>query len=168
MNPRLLLLLFAMSIPAGAQSAASLYQHACGPTSAAFTVEHVDRQPPSAPESGKALVYVIQKSKGIRFTTRVGLDGAWVNVVDGDSYVPLSVTPGEHHLCAATQDRKKPEVELVRFNAEPGKVYFYLLRGMTGSNDSGRFITMELGPVDSDEARYLIASDPQSVANPRP
>jgi len=28
--------------------------------------------------------------------------------------------------------------------------------------------TMEFGPADRDEARYLIASDPQSVATPAP
>ena len=168
MNLRLSFLLFAMSVPAAAQSAATFYQQACGPRDASFSVQQVNKQAPTAPDPGKALVYVIQRSPGIRFVTRVGLDGAWARVIDGDSYVPLTVTPGEHHLCAATQDRKNPEAELIHFKAEPGKVYYYLVRCMPGSNDSGRFITMSLDVVDSEEARYLIASDTQSVAKPKP
>jgi hypothetical protein len=110
-------------------------------------------------------VFFIQKGNGPVFTTRVGLDGAWAGVLQNDSYIFASVAPGEHHACAATLNRKRPEAELVNFTVEAGKTYYYLLRGIAAYESSG---TMEFGPADRDEARYLIASDPQSVATPAP
>jgi hypothetical protein len=161
-------LLFAISLPASAQSNNYVYPQACGPKADKFVVEQVKGQPPSAPEPGKALVYFIQKQAGTDFTTRIGLDGAWKGVLLRDSYTVVSVAPGEHHACAASQNTKHPEAELVHFTAEAGKVYYYLVRGSatTGSN-SGPYITMLFGPADRDEALYLIASDPQSVASQR-
>ncbi len=161
------LLLFAVSAPAFAQTAGAIYQQACGPKDAEFVVEQVKGQPPTAPEPGKALVYFIQKESGPYFTTRVGLDGAWVGAIQRDSYISVSVAPGEHHACAASQDRKNPGAELVHFTAEAGKVYYYLVRGIAGSVGYGSFATMELGAADRDEALFLLASDPMSVAEPK-
>jgi len=167
MKTPLLALFLLMSIPAAAQSADTLYQQACGPKDASFVVEQIKGQP-ATPEPGKALVYIIQKESGTHFTTRVGLDGAWVGVVQRDSYIPVSVAPGEHHLCAASQDRRNPDAELVHFMAEAGKVYYYLVRGTAANVGAGAFLTMQFDAVDRDEALYLIASDPQSVAKPKP
>jgi hypothetical protein len=164
MKAILAVLLLTMPITAAAQTADAIYQRACGSKDARFVVQQTQRQPPTAPEPGKALVYFIQNETEPIFTTRVGLDGAWVGVLQHDSYIFVSVTPGEHHACVATQDRKNPGAQLVHFTAEAGKVYHYLVRGIVG----GGFATMEFGPVDHDEALYLIASDPQSVATPRP
>jgi hypothetical protein len=123
----------------------------------------VKAQPPAAPEPGKALVYFIQKQGLPIFVTRVGLDGAWVGVIKHDSYIFASVAPGEHHVCAATQDKEHPGPELLHFTAEAGKVYYYLVRGTVGAE----IATMEFGPADRDEALFLIASDLQSVASPK-
>ena len=154
------------SIPALAQNADVLYGKACGPKDAGFAVEQVKGQPAASPAPGKALVYVIQKESSRGIFTRVGLDGSWGGAIQGNSFIPLSVNPGEHHLCAATQDRKHPEAELVHFKAEAGKVYFYLVR--VTADDVGNGFTMAFDAVDRDEALYLIASDPQSVAKPKP
>jgi hypothetical protein len=162
------LLLFAVSASATAQTADAIYKQACGPKEAAFDVQQVIRQPPTALEPGKALVYFIQKENDPIFITRVGLDGAWVGVIQHDSYIFAYVAPGEHHACAATQDRKHPGPELVHFTAEAGKVYYYFVRGIAGGGEYGGFATMEFGPADRDEALYLIASDLQSVAQPKP
>lgn len=161
-------LLLTFSISASAQTADAIYQRACGPKGAAFTVELVKGQPPTAPEPGKALVYFIQKETLPIFITRVGLDGAWVGVLQHASYIFASVAPGEHHACAATQDRKNPGPELVHFTAEAGKVYYYLVRGIAGGGEYGSFATMDFRPADRDEALFLLASDPQSVATPKP
>lgn len=161
------LLLFAVSASATAQTADAIYKQACGPMDASFEVEQVKGQPPAAPEPGKALVYFIQKESGPYFTTRVGLDGSWVGVIQHDSYVFVSVVPGEHHACAATQDRKHPGAELVHFTAEAGNVYYYLVRGIAGSTGSGDFATMVFSAADRDEAHFLIASDPMSVSKPK-
>jgi hypothetical protein len=161
-----ILLLVAMSLPAAAQSADALYQQACGPKDAKFVVQVAKGQPPAGPEPGKALVYFIQKDAGMPLTTRVGLDGTWVGVAQRDSYIFASVTPGDHHACAATTNTRHPQPELVHFKAEAGKVYYFLLRGIGGTVGYGEFYSMEFVQVDRDEALYLIATDPQSVAKP--
>ncbi len=157
-----------VSVSGTAQTADALYKQACGPLNARFVVEEAKGQPPAAPEPGKALVYFIQKGNPPYFTTRLGLDGVWVGVLQHDSYIFVSVVPGEHHACAATLNRKRPEAELVNFTVEAGKVYYYLARGIAGGTGPGVLAAMEFGPADRDEARYLIASDPQSVATPAP
>ncbi len=164
MKAALVILLLAVSVPAAAQTADAIYHQACGSKDAEFVVQQVKGQPPAAPEPGKALVYFIQKETAPIFITRVGLDGAWVGILQHDSYIFVSVAPGEHHACAATQDRKNPGAELLNFTVDAGKTYYYLVRGTVGGN----YATMEFGPADRDEARFLIASDPQSVANPKP
>ena len=168
MKVLLALLLLAVSASACAQTADAVYQQACGPKEAGFVVEQVKGQPPLQPEPGKALVFFIQKEDLRVFITRVGLDGAWTGVLQHDSYIFASVMPGEHHACAATQDRKNPKPELVHFTAEAGKVYYYLVRGYAGGGEHGGFASMVFGPADRDEALYLLASDPQSVAKPKP
>lgn len=161
-----LMAVFFLAISAStiAQTAEAIARQACGPKQAAFEVQLNEGKPPAVPEPGKALVYFIQKDTGTPFTTRIGLDGAWVGVVQHNSYIFASVAPGEHHACAATQNRKHLEAELMHFNAEAGKTYYYLVRGIA---DYGGFATMLLSPADHDEALYLIASDPQSVATPK-
>jgi hypothetical protein len=165
--PLSLLLLVSLS-SASAQSADAIYQQACGPKNASFHVQHVEGKPPAEPEPGKALVYFLQKQSGINFMTRIGLDGAWAGVVQGDSYIYASVEPGEHHACAATMGRKQPLVELVHFAAEAGKVYYYLVRGTAVDAKYGTFFSMPITPVDRDEALYLIASNPTTTATPKP
>ena len=161
-------LFFAASISATAQTADAMYKQACGPKSASFQLQHVQGNPPAQPEPGKALVYFIQKQSGINFMTRIGLDGAWAGVIEGDSYIFASVEPGEHHVCAATMGRKNPIAELIHFKAEPGKVYYYLVRGTAVDAKYGTFFSMPIDPADRDEALYLIASDPITVSKPKP
>ena len=160
------LALLMTSVPAMAQSADALYGQACGPKDASFVVEQVKGQAPTSPAPGKALVYIIQKESARGIFSRIGLDGSWKGVIQDNSYIPLSVEPGEHHLCAATQNTKHPEAELVHLKAEAGKVYFYLI-SVTAADVGSEFI-MAFNTVDRDEGLYLIASDPQSVAKPKP
>ena len=172
MKVALSVLLLALSLPAAAQTAASIYQRACGPKNASFHVELVKGQPPAKPEPGKALVYFIHDTSRPLFTTRVGLDGAWREAIQRDSYLFASVAPGEHHACAMWQRGVrtvwKPTPQFVHFTAEAGKVYYYLTRTITGGAGTGTFATMGFGPADRDEALFLIASDPQSIATPKP
>ncbi|MES2392414.1 MAG: hypothetical protein V4555_12290 [Acidobacteriota bacterium] len=154
------------SVSALAQNADTLYTQACGPKAASFQVDQVQGQPSTSPQPGKALVYVIQQISGPGIVTRIGLDGSWGGVIAGNSYIPLVVSPGEHHLCAATQNTKHPEAQLAHLNAQAGKVYYFLIRCRAA--DLGNSITMAFDPADRDEALYLIASDRQSVAKPKP
>jgi hypothetical protein len=165
MKPLLFLLSLAVSIPVTAQNADAIYQRACGSKDALFNVQEVKGRPPSAPEPGKARVYFIQDQIGYGYTARVGLDGAWAGAFKKSSSISLSVAPGEHHACVSWQDMKSRRPHFVHFNAEAGKAYYYLVRCFGAS---GNIPTMAFRVADRDDALYLIASDPKSVATPKP
>jgi hypothetical protein len=154
-----------ISISAAAQTADAIYQRACGRKDTLFAERQVKAQPPAAPEPGKALVYFIQDAYGEAATTRVGLDGAWVGAFKKSSYISIAVGAGEHHACVSWQNVNNRRPRFVDFTAEAGKTYYYLVRSITGGYSSE---ILEIGPADRDEALFLIASDPQSVAKPRP
>ena len=83
----------------------------CGPDQTKFEVKReAHSHPTSAPETGKALVYVFGDSEldntAIRIgalNTRVGVDGEWVGAYGSKSYMYFSVAPGEHRLCTSQQ-----------------------------------------------------------------
>jgi hypothetical protein len=54
-------------------------------------------------------------------------------------------------------------VELAHFTAEAGKVYYYRTRLLW----SRSLELLELNPIDSDQAKYLIATFSLSVSNPK-
>jgi hypothetical protein len=55
------------------------------------------------------------------------------------------------------------KVELAHFTAETGKVYYFRTRLIAAQNLN----YLDLIPVDSDQAKYLIASYPLSVSRAR-
>src|SRR5437660_3625483 len=80
---------------------------ACGPDNQWFDATVSDSNgKPVAPQSGKALVYVLgqdftaQTCDNCGMIARVGVDGAWAGAIRGTSYISFTVEPGEHHLCA--------------------------------------------------------------------
>ena len=84
-----------------------------------------------------------------------------------NSYLSVSVEPGEHHACANRQSRfaqANQMVALAHFTAEPGKVYYFRTR--TFGNGSQELFDLE--EIDSDQAKYLIASYPLSVSHAKP
>jgi len=128
------------------------------------------------PEPGKAIVYVIevfQRPPGELGTPtiRVGLDGAWVGANRGASYLSFSVDPGEHHLCTNWQSvfkRLSDQHSLTSFTAEAGKTYFFRVQihvEFAGRDNEIWYI--DLQPVNADEGKYLIASSPMSVSQPK-
>jgi hypothetical protein len=159
MKSALIALLFAAS--AFAQEPSAVATAACGPKDASFDVKLDKTQHTLAqPEPGKALVYFIQENGGA--ASKIGLDGAWVGANKSSSYFAVSVEPGEHHVCADVRTpRGMPGVPmgLLHFTAEAGRVYYFDARPLYG-----RYLF--LGAVDSDQARYLIASYPLSVSTP--
>jgi hypothetical protein len=147
---------------------------ACGPNAARFGFDATSPDPPQPPAMGaasKALVYVI--ADGNFQTTRVGLDGAWAGATQGDSRLWFLVELGEHHLCADWQPSRtrtmlgassNKVISLTSFTAEAGKVYYFRARfsaswvptGVGGININ----QLDLEPVNTDEAQFLIASYP--------
>ncbi|MFZ0773342.1 MAG: DUF2846 domain-containing protein [Candidatus Sulfotelmatobacter sp.] len=146
---------------------------ACGPRGTTFGVKRDESQHALAqPEPGKALVYFVQdigelSCLGSCWTTKIGLDGAWVGANERNSYFSVSVEPGEHHVCANEQSRIARLSRLIaftHFTAEAGKVYYFRTRVIASTSEE----LLDMDPLDSDEARYLIVSYPLSVSHPKP
>ena len=171
MRLALIFLLFVFPALAQEKAAPMAPPPACGPDSVRYVVKLDKLQHTlTEPGPGKALVYFIQdkgpQSFGIAAAveTRIGIDGAWVGANRNNSYFSVSVEPGEHHLCSTEQTIGVPDIELAHFEAaEAGKVYYYRL-SIVFTRVGLRFF---LNPLDSDQAKYLIASYPLSVSQPR-
>jgi hypothetical protein len=156
-----------------AQEGSGVVSAACGPKNSNFDAKRDESQHALVqPEAGKARIYFIQdvgvvRCLGACFTTKIGLDGAWVGADERNSYFSVSVEPGEHHVCANRQShfaQGSQMVALAHFTAEAGKVYYFRARTF-GGNELG---FLDLDAVDSDQAHYLIASYPLSVSHPKP
>jgi hypothetical protein len=169
------LIVMLLAVSAFAQRESGPLAAACGPKSISFNAKPDESQHTQAqPEPGKALVYFIQDIGEVNcfggcITTKIGLDGTWVGAHQSNSYFSVSVEPGEHHVCANPQSHVgwiSRKVALAHFTAEAGKVYYFRTRGFMGG--SGDQLLFDLDPVDSDQAKYLIASYPLSVSQPKP
>ena len=147
----------------------------CGPANLKFEVEHDNSQlPPTDPEPGKALIYVIEVfdetpgELGIP-TIRVGLDGSWMGANSGSSYLFFSVDPGEHHLCTSSQSNLKRvsgQRFATDFTAEADKTYFFEAQVHVQANGgAGEGWSIDLHSVSADDAKYLIANSPLSVSH---
>ncbi len=176
-----LVILF-LAVSALAQDQVATTVAACGPKSTTFDVKRDDSPHTLAqPEPGKALIYVINKSglacaAGGWCFMRAGLDGTWAGAFKGEppsfsnkgnpgynSYFHVSVEPGVHHMCASAQIGKEDLIALTHFTVEAGKIYFLGIQGF--KSDYSRSINLNL--MDSDEAKYLIATSPLSVSQPK-
>ena len=123
------------------------------------------------PEPGKALVYVIEDDGvanhiiGGNITWRVGFDGAWVAALNRHSpYTTFSVTPGEHHLCVNWQsslDFLAKATNLAHLEVEADKTYYFRVRKWASQTE----VFVDLGPVDSDQAKLLLALQPAIAKN---
>ncbi|MGB6386744.1 MAG: DUF2846 domain-containing protein [Terriglobales bacterium] len=157
-----------------AQGTSSRLALACGPKDVTFTVKMDPSHEPAEPEPGKARVAFIQDDsmwgEHQHYVMKIGLDGAWVGAYKQNSYFTVSVDPGEHHVCANVQSKASIGrlLALAHFTAEPGKIYYFRTRffgGMPGIESAPPYVDLET--VDSDEAKYLMASFPQiTVSQP--
>ena len=164
---------FICCMPLFAQSRPAPPSSACGNLHVSMAVD-LDNSSHSiqAPEAGKARIYFIEdtgQTVNIGYpTARIGIDGTWVGANKKNSYFSVAVEPGAHHLCLAVQSfiaRWAPEViELAHLNAEAGQVYYYRSR-IISSQSGPEYLVFD--PVDSDEAKYLIASYPLSISHPK-
>jgi hypothetical protein len=172
---RLVFVALLFSISAIAQNSPSIAAAtaACGQKQVTFDIR-LDNSHSALPqvEEGKALVYFMQDRGGLvgmgigPSVTRVGLDGAWVGANKNESYFAVTVEPGEHHFCindprSFIHGNPKDIFELAHFTAEAGKVYYFRIRNFS----RGEFSRLEVSVPDSDEASYLIASSPMSIAH---
>lgn len=140
---------------------------ACGPTQDRLKVTpDSTKQALTEPEPGKALLFIIEDNGfynhivGSGITYKVGVDGAWIGGVNHHSpYLAISLTPGEHHLCANWQSRlfadiASKAVTLAHVDAETDKTYYFRIRQW----ESQTQVHVDLDPIDSDQGRLLIAA----------
>lgn len=165
---RSVFVLMLLAVPVFAQEQPGAVAAACGPKEA-FEVK-LDQSQHShvQPEPGKARVYFVQDIGAVNCLggcgTKIGLDGAWVGANKQNSYFSVSVEPGEHHVCANLSPHFSPHsVAFAHFTAEAGKVYYFRTRPFLAKDQ-----LLNIDPIDSDEAKYLIASYPLSVSQPKP
>lgn len=155
-----------------AQQSSSRVAPACGPKTENFDVTLNDSQHTMAhPEQGKARVYFVHDDgtmgKHQHYTLRIGLNGAWIGAYKHNSYFTVSVEPGEYHVCANVQSNSSfgNLLELAHFTAEAGKTYYFRTRfiaGMTSLYPIPPYLNLD--PVDSDQAKYLIEAYPLSAS----
>lgn len=165
-------MIFAASASASALGPSFRAAQACGPRDASFRVTLDESQPTLKPaEPGKATVYFVLDDgpwgQYQHYVLKVGLDGAWVGAYKRNSYFTVSVEPGEHHVCANVQSNSSAGtlLALAHFTAEPGKVYYFRTQFLAGTRALYPAQSLlALDPLDSDEAKYLIASYPLSVS----
>ena len=153
----------------------------CGPPHVKFDVK-LDRSQHSLgqPEPGKALVYVIevfQRPPGELGTPtiRVGLNGVWVGANRGTSYLSFSVDAGENHVCTNWQSVLKQlssQHSLTSFVAEAGKIYFFRVQTHFETYSPGVVQpsvvwSIDLQPINPDEAKNFIAASPLSISRPK-
>jgi hypothetical protein len=132
------------------KAAISAAEGACGPHAFQFNVTaDKSEHPTPIPESGKALIYVVQKDSA---TTRVGADGKWIGAARRGTYFFASIDPGEHQLCAIGRIGLWSHVSLHELKAKPGETYYFVTGG-------GELLANEftLSQVDADEGRHLVA-----------
>lgn len=149
-------------------------QGACGPKEVRFDAMTTSGNPP-VQEPGKALVYVSEVFKKVpgelgNPTIRIGLDGTWMGATRANSYIAFSVEPGEHHLCTNWQShfkRLSREAAFTGFTAEEGKTYYFRARIGYETVGTATTMTLDLDPVNPDEGKYLVASNPPSTSHPQ-
>lgn len=161
------------SLPLFSQNAAvAAATTACGPIGDHMKVNSENAKDLlTQPESGKALVYVIEDDGvanriiGGNITWRVGLDGSWVAALNRHSpYTTFSVTPGEHHLCVNWQsslDYLAKATNLAHLNVEADKTYYFRIRKWESQTE----VFVDLSPVDSDQGKLLLALQPAVAKN---
>lgn len=160
-----------LALPVAAQQLSSAASFgACGNPNTRFNVRNEQALRNFTPDSGKALVYFIEKDAGgfLAGHTRIGVDGHWVGATRGDSYFTLSLDPGVHHICADTHMGKlwtsNQETALAHFTAEPGAIYYFETKNLALENET---IDVSLIPLDSDQGASLAGSYPVSIFHRR-
>jgi hypothetical protein len=158
---RIAIVIVLLATGAFAQDQPAVVPAACGPHDTDIDVKLDKSQHTlTQPEPGKARVYFIQDLGKISCIacakTRIGLDGAWVGANKHNSYFSISVQPGEHHLCASPGAM----TGFLQLTAEAGKTYYFRTRYISTEGQ----LVFDFEPVDSDQARYLIASYPLSIS----
>ncbi len=136
---------------------------ACGPKDAHIEKPEGIRPAPAQPETGKALLFVIEDDGvanniiGSGITLRIGVDGAWAGATSHRSpYLALALDPGEHHLCVNWQSRLNylsRATSLAHLDAQADKLYYFRIRKLQADGQ----VFLDFDPIDSDQGKLMIA-----------
>ncbi|HEX3587315.1 MAG TPA: hypothetical protein VH024_15045 [Candidatus Angelobacter sp.] len=123
----LAVILFSCAAMAQNDAAIDKAKSACGPGRVHFDVEATDyTESIIQPASGKALVYVIAEGQ---ITARIGLNGAWVGAVEGDSHM-FSLSIRVSTMCApAGNPFFQKKIMWLRFPVLPPKPARFITSG---------------------------------------
>jgi hypothetical protein len=182
MKSVLVVILLAISAVAQDQAALTTAVANCGPKSVKFDAQQdANHHPTPQPESGKALVYVVEDlgqcsdcgSGTLSLTdvdgavVKVGIDGNWVGATRGNSYLLVFVDPVDHHMClnwqSSLQERSRA-FAMTSLSAVAGESYYLRARLFPGHSGDYSF---DLELVNGDEGKYLVASSAFSVSHPK-
>jgi uncharacterized protein DUF2846 len=165
MKGLLALMMFLPQLVFAQSQTASPTAAGCGPAEVKFKVVR-DQKNHSAgqPESGKALVYLIQDDTQFlsvpRPTTRVGIDGTWIGATQSKSYFYVSVEPGEHRVCANWQSFVGSPVAhssaAIHLTAVAGHTYYFVMRNSFQSQPRSP-ANIELVSVDDAQGQLLVS-----------
>jgi hypothetical protein len=178
MKPRFVLFILSLCIVPSIQTQAATLPDACGNDKVKFDITLQKNAPaPSAPEPGKGQIIFIETSKKppamgcmgrCNNLTRYGVDGAWVGATKDNSYFPLSLDPGEHHLCAVLGK----DVDAEALTVEAGKVYYFEVKydaegTQYGTPDKPNYqVSKNVGfsLLKEDEGKYRVKASDLSTA----
>lgn len=160
-----LLFTVSCSVATFSQDAVTAAMAACGPKDDHVKVDpNIGRDASAQPESGKALVYLVEDDGvtngivGAGITLRVGLDGAWVGAVNHrNPFLSFLISPGERHLCVNWQSSIESRSRLTRLahmEAQPNRVYYFRVRRW----DTSYQMFLDFDPIDSDLGKFLLVS----------
>lgn len=165
---RLLVIWMGMASVVMAQSAKERKQNiraaeaACGEPNVRVRVQK--GQPPATPvpiADGKARVYIIESTYdmvipmllGVSFPPAlIGMDGKWVGATKNNTYIVLSVAPGEHHFCFAWKPKfgnVLAGISLAEFSAASNQTYYLLTPFVPVNDDEAKLLLTNSVPVNS-------------------
>ncbi|HTA51226.1 MAG TPA: DUF2846 domain-containing protein [Candidatus Acidoferrum sp.] len=174
---RILIVALLLGLPTYTQAQSSEDHSAggCGSSKDGWDVKTVKEHPPAPkPADGKALVYVVQTMVdapvigGNKATTRLGVDGMWIGANHGNSYFFFPVDPGEHSICTDWQSALYTRSGLASaadLNAQAGRTYYFRIRVRDVTNY--RPGDVEIGPLDTSEARLLLGNSEFASSHPK-
>jgi hypothetical protein len=162
---------------------ATVLPDACGNEKVSFEIQLQKNPPAPAPEAGKAQVFFIEKSEkppaigclsagvSCNDVARFGVDGAWLGATKGNSYLPISLEPGLHHLCAVVGK----EVHAEPLTVEAGHAYYFQVEYEAEGRQYGTAKepnyqvekNVRFSMLNEDEGKYRVKASALSVATPK-
>ena len=138
----------------------------CGDPAIRFDVKADKPGSVVQPEPGKALIYFIGDDVDLaspKPTTRIGIDGVWAGAIHGNSFFPVSVSAGIHHLCASWQTgiaiAQPGRVAALHFTADAGGVYYFEVKNRNSDTT--------FKPLDGDEGQLLASRFALATFHPK-